>query len=102
MTGDGALQLLGLAARAGSVVPGTGQVVDGTRAGRVAFVVVASDLTSTGLAKLVPVLEREGVRHVVRYTRAELGRAVGKSPLAAVGIADPGFGDRLAALLEEA
>lgn len=101
MTGDRTLQLLGLAARAGSVVPGTRQVVDGTRAGRVAFVLVASDLTATGRAKLVPVLEREGVPHAVQYTRAELGRAVGRSPLAAVGIVDPGFGDRLATLLEQ-
>jgi ribosomal protein L7Ae-like RNA K-turn-binding protein len=97
--GDGVLQLLGLAARAGAVKAGTGQVVDGVRGGRVVFVVVAEDLTSTGRAKLIPLIEREGVRFAVRYTRAELGRAVGKSPLAAVGIADPGFGDRLAALL---
>lgn len=101
MTGarDPVLQLLGLAARAGVVTPGTGRVVDGVRRGRLAFVVVAADLTATGLAKLVPVLEREGVRFAVRYTRAELGGAVGRGPLAALGIADPGFGDRLAALV---
>ncbi|MFO7892970.1 MAG: L7Ae/L30e/S12e/Gadd45 family ribosomal protein [Longimicrobiales bacterium] len=93
------LQLLGLAARAGAVAPGTARVVAGIRAGEVAFAVVAEDLTATGRAKLVPLLEREGVRHAVRFTRAQLGRAVGKSPLAAVGVADAGFGDRLAALL---
>ena len=96
---DPALQLLGLAARAGEVVPGTGQVVAGVRDGRVAFALVAGDLTATGRSKLVPLLERETVPYVERYTRAELGRAVGKSPLAAVGVADAGFGDRLAALL---
>lgn len=95
-----ALQLLGLAARAGAVVPGTGRVADAVRAGRVAFALVASDLTATGRAKLVPVLEREDVPYRVAFTRAELGRAVGRSPLAAVGVVDPGFGDRLAALLE--
>ena len=96
---DPALQLLGLAARAGAVVPGTERVVTGVRAGAVAFALVADDLTATGRAKLVPVLEREAVPFAVRYTRAELGRAVGKSPLAAVGVADAGFGDRLKALL---
>ena len=98
-SGDSALQLLGLAARAGALAPGTSQVVEAARAGRLAFALVATDLTATGRAKLLPVLERTGVRHVVQYTRAELGRAVGRSPLAAVGVADPGFGDRLAALV---
>jgi ribosomal protein L7Ae-like RNA K-turn-binding protein len=98
-TRDQVLQLLGLAARAGAVAPGTGRVIDGIRGGRLAFVVVAADLTATGRAKLVPVLDREGVRYAVRYTRAQLGGAVGRSPLAALGIADPGFGDRLATLL---
>lgn len=98
-SGDPALQLLGLAARAGAVVPGTGRVVAGVRAGEVVFAVVADDLTATGRAKLIPLLEREGVEYAVRFTRAQLGRAVGKSALAAVGVADAGFGDRLAALL---
>ena len=93
------LQLLGLATRAGAIVPGTANVVRAARAGELSFAVVAEDLTATGRDKLVPVLDREGVRYVARYARAELGRAVGKSPLAAVGVVDAGFGDRLAALL---
>ena len=96
---DPALQLLGLAARGGAVVPGTGQVRDGVRAGRVRFVLVAADLTETGRDKLVPLLEGQGVPYLVRYPRAELGRAVGRSPLAAVGVVDPGLADRLRALL---
>lgn len=100
VTRDPVLQLVGLAARAGVVAPGSGRVIDGVRAGRLEFVLVAEDLTATGRAKLVPALDREGVQYVVRYTRAQLGGALGRSPLAAVGIADAGFGDRLATLLE--
>jgi ribosomal protein L7Ae-like RNA K-turn-binding protein len=73
---DPVLQLLGLAARAGAVASGTGQVRDGVRAGRVRFAVVAEDLS--------PV---------------ELGRASGRSPLAAVGVTDRGLADRLETLL---
>ena len=94
-----ALQLLGLATRAGAVVPGTGRVVDAIRAGAARYVVVAEDLTATGRDKVVPLLEREGVRWTERFTRAELGSAVGRSPLAAVAVVDAGFGDRLAELL---
>jgi ribosomal protein L7Ae-like RNA K-turn-binding protein len=93
------LQLLGLAARAGAMVPGTERVREGVRGGKIRFALVAADLTETGRDKLIPVLEGRGVPFEVRYDRAELGRAVGRSPLAAVGVTDRGFADRLAALL---
>lgn len=95
------LQMLGLAARAGAVVPGSGRVVDAVRAGGVSLVVVAEDVTANGRDRVVPVLERAGVRWTERYTRAQLGRAVGRSPLAAVAVVDAGFGDRLVELLGE-
>jgi ribosomal protein L7Ae-like RNA K-turn-binding protein len=93
------LQLLGLAARAGAVVPGTGLVRDAVRAGRVRFAVVADDLTATGRDKLVPLLDGRGVSYAVRYTRAQLGGAVGRAPLAALGVTDRGFAERLRVLL---
>ena len=37
--------------------------------------------------------------HVVMFTRDQLGQAVGKSPLSAVGITHPGFAEQLQALL---
>lgn len=80
-------------------MPGTERVVTAVRAGAARFVVVAADLTPTGRDKLVPLLEREGVAYVERFTRNRLGGAVGRSPLAAVAVVDAGFGDRLAALL---
>jgi ribosomal protein L7Ae-like RNA K-turn-binding protein len=96
---DPVLQLLGLAARAGAVASGTGQVRDGVRAGRVRFAVVAEDLSPTGRDKLVPLMEGRAVPYAVRYTRVELGRASGRSPLAAVGVTDRGLADRLETLL---
>ena len=80
-------------------MPGTERVRDSVRAGEARLVLVASDLTETGRDKLIPVAEGRGVPYVVRYTRAELGGAVGKGPLAAVAVTDRGFADRLKALL---
>ena len=94
------LQLLGLAARAGAVAPGTERVRELVRAGRASFVLVASDLTATGLDKLIPLLEGREVPYVVRYERSMLGAAVGRGPLAAVGVTEPGFAGRLQALLD--
>lgn len=93
------MQLLGLAARAGAVAFGTQQVREAARSGRIRFALVAADLTETGRDKLVPVLEGRSVPYEIRYDRADLGRAVGKSPLAAVGVVDSGFAERLMALL---
>lgn len=82
-------------------MPGTQQVRDGIRTGRLRLVLVATDLTETGRDKLIPALEARNVPYRVRYERAVLGRAVGKSPLAAVGVADSGFAERLVTLLED-
>lgn len=49
----------------------------------------------------MPVVEGRNVPYVVKYTRAELGGAVGRSPLAAVAVTDRGFADRLKALLAQ-
>lgn len=94
------LQLLGLAARAGAVVPGTQPVREAVRAGRIRFALVAEDLTATGRDKLVPLLEGREVSYALGYTRAELGQAVGRGPLAAVGVTNAGFARRLRSLVE--
>lgn len=83
------------------MVTGTQLVREKVRAGRVRFALVAADLTDTGRDKLIPLLESRNVRFVIRYDRVELGRAVGRSPLAAVGVVDSGFADRLNALLDD-
>lgn len=82
-------------------MPGTQFVREKVRAGRVRFALVATDLTETGLDKVVPLLEGRNVPYSVRYDRVELGRAVGRSPLAVVGVVDAGFADRLKALLDD-
>lgn len=98
---DPVLQLVGLAARARAVASGTQQVREMVRAGRVRFALVADDLTATGRDKLVPLLEGREVAYVIRYTRGELGRAVGRGPLAAIGVTDGNMARRLQALLSE-
>lgn len=82
-------------------MPGTQLVREKVRAGRVRLALVANDLTETGLDKVVPLLEGRNVPYAVRYDRVELGRAVGRSPLAVVGVVDAGFADRLKALLDD-
>ena len=96
---DRVLALLGLAARAGAVVPGTERVRAAASAGTLGYVVVAADASANAQDKLLPLLERRAVPHVVRYERAALGGAVGKAGLSAVGVVDRGFAAKLEKLI---
>jgi|SRR5690606_29077848 len=99
---DPVLALLGLAARAGAIVPGTERVRLAAMAGQLAYAVVAEDASANAHDKLLPLLERRGVPHAVKYERATLGAAVGKAGLSVVGIAEQGFARRLEELMGRA
>lgn len=94
-----ALRLLGLAARAGAILPGTERVREAARSGEARFVVVAGDASANTCDKLIPLLESRGVPHVSAYDRARLGDAVGRAPLGAVAVMDASFATRLRQLL---
>jgi ribosomal protein L7Ae-like RNA K-turn-binding protein len=97
---EAALQLLGLAARAGALLPGTERVREAARRGAVHFVIVAADTSENSNDKLLPLLEKRGVPHVVAFTRAELGVAVGHAPLSAVGITQKSLAKSVAKAFE--
>jgi ribosomal protein L7Ae-like RNA K-turn-binding protein len=96
---EAALRMLGLAARAGSVVPGTAQVRQMARAGRVRFVIVAADASANSREKLLPLLAARRIPFAVASDREALGQAVGRGPLSAVGITDGALAARVAELL---
>jgi ribosomal protein L7Ae-like RNA K-turn-binding protein len=98
---DRVLAMLGMAARAGAIVPGTERVREAARSGSLRLAVVAADASANSRDKLLPLLMGRDVPHVVRYSRVELGGAVGRSALGAVGIVDAALAGRLTVLLEE-
>jgi ribosomal protein L7Ae-like RNA K-turn-binding protein len=83
------LELLGLAARGRNVVSGTAAVREGVREGKVSLVLSAGDVSATQLAKLLPLLRARSVPHYSLLTRAQLGGAIGRSPVGAIGVTDP-------------
>ena len=99
---DAALRLLGLAARAGALLPGTERVREAARSGAVHFVIVAADTSENSNDKLLPLLARRGVPHAVAFTREQLGAAVGHAPLSAVGITQKHLADQVSARLATA
>jgi ribosomal protein L7Ae-like RNA K-turn-binding protein len=91
--------MLGLAARAGALAMGTEQVREAARAGKLRLAIVATDASENSREKLIPLLAARGISHVIRFDRSELGAAVGRGPLSAVGILDGKLADRLRTLM---
>ena len=89
------LGLLGLATRAGALVAGTEAVRSEVRDGKVECVLLASDAAAGQRSKLIPLLEARGIRHYTGFSRAELGRAMGRAPTSAVGVKNAGFARRV-------
>jgi ribosomal protein L7Ae-like RNA K-turn-binding protein len=88
-----------MAARAGAVLPGTERVREAARAGSLYLAILAEDASDNSRGKLEPLLQAVNIPYVRRFGRAELGAAIGKAPLSAVGVVDRPLADRLQALL---
>jgi ribosomal protein L7Ae-like RNA K-turn-binding protein len=82
------LRLLGLGVRSRGVVVGVSQVREAAKRDKVFFAVVATDVSSNSLDKVVPLLNGRRVKFVEVPSAAELGAAVGRVETAVVGIVD--------------
>ena len=83
-----ALQLLGLARRAGTVVLGIQRTRDCLRSGKAALVVVADDASPAQLVKIEGLRMVRGVPRISLGDRTSLGAALGGPPLSAAAVTD--------------
>lgn len=86
-----ALDLLGLALRAGRLEVGTVAVREAARAGELCGAVVAADAGENARDRVVPLLEASGVPVLEAVDRRSLGRALGRGPVVVAGLTDPGL-----------
>lgn len=93
--------MIGLAARAGAVLPGTERVREAARSGILEFAVVAADASENSRNKLVPLLDARHIPYAVVGERETLGAAIGKAPVSALGITDRKFASRVREMLSE-
>ncbi|MDB4947364.1 MAG: ribosomal protein [Gemmatimonadetes bacterium] len=92
------LDLLGLAARARAVAFGTDSTRQAVRDGDARCVVIAADISPTQLQKLLPLVQARGVPCFSVLTRDEIGAAVGRASVSAVGFTQESFARRAAEL----
>ena len=90
-----AFRLLGLARRAGAVVPGTDAARRAVREGEARLILMASDASSVQLGKIRRLLENRSIPQAILGDRATLGAAVGAGSVSAVAVTAETFADEL-------
>ena len=92
------LDLLGLAARARALSMGTDMTRQKVRDGEALCVLVAADASPTQRQKLLPLVQARGIPYHITLTREEIGAAVGRPTVSAVGFTQDSFARRAAEL----
>lgn len=88
---DKVLMNLGLAKRAGSVITGTEKVVEGLRNNKLSLVLLASDTAYNTNKRITDKALTYNVEVIIKYTSAELSKALGGLNCHVIGIIDRGF-----------
>ncbi|MCQ2771165.1 MAG: ribosomal L7Ae/L30e/S12e/Gadd45 family protein [Clostridia bacterium] len=84
---------IGLARKAGKLISGTELVCDAVRDGKVKLVVIASDASANSMKRITNCVKfyEQDSEIVDGLTTSDLGYAIGKSPVACIGITDDNF-----------
>ena len=85
------INLLGLARRAGQLVAGAQTVAAAISRGRVALLIVASDLSAASQKKLARLAQAHGVRMIVALDRHRLGLATNYPGRGVFGVTSKDF-----------
>lgn len=91
-----ALQTLGVAHRAGRTAVGTRAVQEAGATGELQAVLVAGDASENAVARIAGVL-RDGPPVFRCGSRASLGRAVGRSRVAVIGLTEADLAEKITA-----
>lgn len=101
--GDGkVLDILGLCFRAGALVSGTQAVRAAVREGKIHQVILAGDAAEGQQRKLIPLLEARRIPFHIGLTQDELGAAIGRAPVSAVGLSNQSLAKQARVLLDRA
>lgn len=88
-----ALRAVGVARRAGCVAVGTRAVREAARGGRLAAILIARDASENARGRLDGVRRRSGTALTPCADRRALGAAVGRGPVAVLGVTERGLAE---------
>jgi ribosomal protein L7Ae-like RNA K-turn-binding protein len=90
-----ALRLLGLARRAGAVMPGIDAARRALVEGKARLILMAADASSVQLDKIRRLLDDRSIPQVRLGDRATLGAAIGTGPVSAIAVTVATFAEEL-------
>ncbi|MGX6979409.1 YlxQ-related RNA-binding protein [Vagococcus elongatus] len=93
-----ALNLLGMATRAGKIVSGEGLVLQDIRARKVQLVLLAEDASANTRKKLTDKCSHYQIPCYSLFTQTEISQAIGKTRMVC-GVKDKGFAEKLRELI---
>lgn len=94
-----ALELLGLARRAGVLEKGIWPTQSAVKDGRACLVLLAQDASEVQRNKVLKLLSHRDTPRMILGSRVELGAAVGSAPVSALAVTETGFANRLVSQL---
>lgn len=95
-----AINLLGLAKRAGKLVTGTETVIGETNKGKVKAIIMASDVQANTAEKVDRVARKNNIPMINSFTTDEVSKAIGKKRKV-LGLTDVGFTKALVKKINE-
>ena len=95
------MDLLGLCQRAGKVLSGDCLVKSKIKSKKAKLVLLATDASSRTKKEYLYLVQVNNISMIEVSTKIELGRAIGKSPRAAVAIIDDGFAKVIDKLIQK-
>lgn len=94
-----ALNLLGLAMRAGKLITGEELTINEIRRQKAALVLVASDASENTKKKVTDKSNFYQTTCLIEFTESELAAAIGK-PRKVIGVMDQGFAKKMVSLIQ--
>ncbi len=88
--------MIGLAKKAGKIVAGAEQCEKEIRAKKSELIIIANDISDTGLKAITDVCTHYSIRHIKCFTKNELGEAIGAlGERSVLSVNDKGFADAI-------
>lgn len=98
---DKFIQFLGLTKRAGKLLEGYNKCEDALKKNKIFLVILSLDVSENTLEKFLKHSNRCGVSIIQKYSKEELGSALGLEEIKILGVSDKKMSEKLISLHEE-
>ncbi len=89
------LSLLGIILRSGNLVSGDDTTLSDLKKGKIKLIIIANDASENTKKLFKDKSEYRNVPYIIEFTKEELGKSIGKSSRAVIGIKNDQFATKI-------